>query len=233
MRTSNLHHHRPVRASRSAAFTLVELLVVITIVIALAALVFTLTNRARLAAAKATGINQMRSIGVAASSWASDNGRTEPFFFTNGTGDFPHESGGGGSKFTPGNPAKALYNVHDPDSGYLQNPGDFFSPLVKATPPSREDYDPRNASEKQIWGTYAWVHPYMTAATRGSRYPEISATFPAKVNRAAEGRYMMSESYAFSEPKFKKQIFHALMIDGSIEAIAESAEGYNKWKSGN
>lgn len=217
--------------SERPAFTLVELLVVVIVVITLAALLFTLNSRMRLAAARSGSITQMRSIGVAATSWASDNGRTEPFYFSNGTGDYPHEAGGGSSKFTPGNPAKALYHRDDPDSGYLQQPADFFSPLVKAEVPSRGVYDPSQASSKTIWGTYAWFHPYMTAASRGSRYPEVSGTFPDRVHRGAEGRYLMSESYAYSQPRFEKQIYHALMIDGSVESIAESEEGFNLWKS--
>lgn len=212
---------------------MIELLVVIVIVATLAVLIFTLSGRARMSAARVAAVNQMRGIGMAAASWASDRGRIEPFYFANGTGDFPHESAAGGSKFTPGNPAKALWNKEDPDSGYVRSPDEFFSPLTRSTPPSRHDYDPAAASTNRIWGTYGWFHPYITAASRGSRYPEISGTFPDKVNRTVEGRYMMSESYAFSEPRFGKKIYHALLTDGSVQAVAESEEDYNRWKAGN
>lgn len=77
--------------STKSGFTLVELLVVIVIVVSLASLVFILMQKANLSAAKARGIGQMRNIGVAAASWAADNGRLEPFYYANGSGDYPQE----------------------------------------------------------------------------------------------------------------------------------------------
>ncbi len=218
-------------ATWKSGFTLVELLVVIVIVATLVALVFTVTQRAKLGAAKVKAITQMRNIGVGAASWATDNSRSEPFYYSNGTGDYPQEFTGNGTKSTPGNPAIALYNTADPDSGYVQNPSDFFSPLAKAVAPSRKDYDPKKVSGTNPWGTYAWYFPFVSAANH-SRYPEIGNVLPPKVNERVSGRLMMCESYLYSTPKFDKPTYNALMSDGSISQVAESDDAFSKWKTG-
>jgi len=220
------------KVARKPGFTLVEILVIIVVVAALAVLTFKLVQRAKFSATRTTAIGQMRGIGVAAASWAADNNRPEPFYYTNGTGDYPHEYTGGSKKSVPGNPAKALYNVADPDSGYLHNPSDFFSPLVNQTLPSRKDYDPTTASATRIWGTYTWYYPFVSAAER-ARYPEIGNVFPSKVNARVAGRLLMCESYMHSTPKFDKQTYNALMVDGSVQSVAENEEAFNKWKAGN
>lgn len=227
------------RITRDAGFTLVELLIVILIVVTLAVLVFTTTQKVKLNAAKVNGVRQMRNIGVAAAVCAADNSRTEPFYHSNGTVDNPNEclqSFFGNSKITPGNPGMALYNTADPDSGYVQNPADFFSPLVKATIPTRVNYNPKNASNTNPWGTYAWYYPFVSKADSGL-YPSIDGkmNFPAKVNPNASGRLMMCENYdsAFNfTPRFGKTIYNALMSDGSVRQVAESDDAFTKWKNG-
>lgn len=218
--------------STKSGFTLVELLVVIVIVVSLASLIFILMQRANLSAAKTRGIGQMRNIGVAAASWAADNGRLEPFYYANGSGDYPQEWTGKATKVTPGNPPRALYNMEDPDSGYVQNPADFFSPLAKETAPSRKDYDPQKSSVTRPWGTYTWYFPFVSEPNRAGRYSEIRGELPAKVNERVSERLLMCECYAISKPKFGKPIYHALLSDGSIQSVAESDDAFNKWKRG-
>jgi len=173
----------------------------------------------------------MRNIGVAAATWAAENSRSETFLHSYGTGDYPQEFQGSGTKSTPGNPGIALYNVTDPDSGYLQNPGDFFSPLTNATAPTRIDYDPKKASSTKPWGTYSWYYPFISAANH-SRYPEIGSGLPAKVNQRVSGRLMMCESYVISKPKYAKPIYNALLSDGSVSQVAESDAAFNRWRTG-
>lgn len=122
--------------------------------------------------------------------------------------------------------------MEDPDSGYVQNPGDFFSPLAKETAPSRKDYDPKKSSVTRPWGTYTWYFPFVSEPNRAGRYPEIRGELPAKVNERVSGRLMMCECYAISKPKFGKPIYHALLSDGSIQSVAESDDAFNKWKRG-
>ena len=224
---------------RQPGFTLVELLVVVTIIIVLAALSFMLSSRSKWSAAKVAAINQMRNIGVAATSWGADQGVFEPFYFANGTGTYPSESGGGSSVFAPGNPAMALYNKDSPSSGYITDRSIFFSPLVKYKVPPLATYNPSKASATAIWGTYAWVHPFVESSKRTGR--QLSAIsnnqgqeVESPINPGIEGRFVMSESYddANFPPKFGKKIYNALMIDGSVQYVADSPEGLSKWRKG-
>lgn len=67
----SIHHFK-------AAFTLVELLVVITIIAVLAALLFSLASRMRNKASSAISVSNLRQIGVAIVTYASDNNSTLP-----------------------------------------------------------------------------------------------------------------------------------------------------------
>lgn len=60
------------------AFTLVELLVVITIVIVLAALLFSLTTNIRKKASSAISVSNLRKMGAAIATYATDNNSTLP-----------------------------------------------------------------------------------------------------------------------------------------------------------
>lgn len=226
-----LHPHRHVRRM---GFTLIEMLIVIVVVAALAALIFTLSRNARLAAAKVGSVNQMRSIGIAVRSWSDDKGLTEPMFYSNGTGDFPHEGQSNGKAVTPGNPARALFNHMERESSYIDDPAVFFSPLVETAVPAPDKYRPDQANETNIWGTFAWLHPFVPVERRNGFQKAALGTghSPGKVRPAIEGRFMMSESYAFRKPKFDKEIFHALMIDGSVQHAGDSADVWKLWKEG-
>jgi len=57
--------HKPMKAKRPQGFTLTEILVVITVIIVLAALVFTLSSRAINSAQKAVCVSNLRGVGNA------------------------------------------------------------------------------------------------------------------------------------------------------------------------
>lgn len=230
----NPHPFTPPR-SHTSGFTLVELLVVITIIIVLAALTFSVTSKIRVAAAKTKSINQMRNIHVAVASYTADNSMIDAFYVSSPLADFWSESGNG-SKYAPGNPAIALYNAEAPESGYIQDHTIFFSPLVDYPVPDKKIYNPANASSSMAWGTYAWYYPFASQAKLvGPQVGNAKAVDPGLINKAIEGRYMMSESYpsvAGSSPKFGKKIYHALMNDGSIQYVADNIVAYEKWRQG-
>lgn len=62
----------------NAAFTMVELLVVITIIVVLALLSFSLASRLRLKASSAISTSNLRQVGTAIATYASDNNSTLP-----------------------------------------------------------------------------------------------------------------------------------------------------------
>jgi prepilin-type N-terminal cleavage/methylation domain-containing protein len=61
------------RVNRHRGFTLVELLVCITIIIVLAALVFSITGKIRASAQQATAMSSLRQIGIANVAYSSEN----------------------------------------------------------------------------------------------------------------------------------------------------------------
>ena len=67
----SIHHFK-------AAFTLTEILVVITIIAVLATLLFSLTSRMRNKASSAISVSNLRQIGMAITTYASDNNGTLP-----------------------------------------------------------------------------------------------------------------------------------------------------------
>jgi prepilin-type N-terminal cleavage/methylation domain-containing protein/prepilin-type processing-associated H-X9-DG protein len=113
----------PITAARRAArgFTLVELLVVITIIVVLAAITFTVTTRVRDQAVTATDTGKFRQVGIALQSIAQDN-----------NGIIPH---GNMSKDTDGNFLYPGAVIPGTDSGQ----GDrfnFHEMIDRAFPPS-------------------------------------------------------------------------------------------------
>lgn len=66
------------RVHRRAGYTLVELLVAVVIVAALAAVVFAIVTRVRISAKNAATLGTLRQVGIAATSWMGDNNNFYP-----------------------------------------------------------------------------------------------------------------------------------------------------------
>lgn len=226
------HRHA---VSRPTGFTLVELLVVLGIITVLALLSIVGVDRMRLAAAKSRSISQMKNISVGIAMWMGDKSSTEPFFMADGTGDYPHESRRY-SDFRPGNPAMALYRTDDPGAGYVQDFNTFFSPLAKLalTAPTLSTYDPAQASETRLWGTYHYVYPYVTDARMTSRQRALGVTAVGAASEAVNGKLMLTEFYRddWCPPKHGKRIYHALLSDGSVRYVADNDAAWGAWKRG-
>lgn len=216
--------------SSHRGFTLVELLVVITIVVALAALSVLALNRTRFAAAKATTVSQLRQISIAVNVWAQENNNGEPFYVGNTSADMSHEcKAGDNPKLAPGNPAKALYSIDSPADGYLTDHTLFFSPLVNAKAPDRKDYHPEAADPTNLWGTYAWYYPSTTTPTARQK-AAIAGYNALSISRAADKKLLMATDYINRNPKWE-QVYLALMLDGSVNQVAETQAGWIKWKN--
>lgn len=219
--------------SRSG-FTLIEILVVITIVVVLAALTATWSTNIRRSAAATRSVGQMRQISAAIATYAADNSMPDYFYVSTPVADYWNEAGTG-TKYNPGNPARALYNAESPESGIIQDHTVFFSPLVDFEVPDRLKYNPAKASKESAWGTFAWFYPFVGNSEKfeGAQRSHAKVVSGEPVNPRIEGRYMMSESYpSVTGPKYGKKIYHALMSDGSIQYVADSLEAYEKWRRG-
>ena len=173
---------------------------------------------------------------MAVATYTADNAMMDAFYVSSPVADYWSETGNG-SKYNPGNPAIALYNAESPESGIIQDPSVFFSPLVDYPAPDRQTYNPRNASSSSAWGTYAWFYPYVGDSSKfvGPQRAYARPVTTESVTPKIEGKYMMSESYpsvSTSGPKFGKKIYHALLNDGSVQYVAESLAAYERWRRG-
>ena len=211
---------------RPAGFTLVELLVVITIIIVLASLIFIGAQRAMASAHKTRTISQMREIGVAVASWAAENNNNEPMYFRDGSGDSSSEStpalSTANHKFCAGNPAILLYNKTSPADSYLPNHRAFFAATQKWVIPEENDYDPLQASPAKLWGTFMWVYPSVPADQRTERQKTImrSSAYPT-VSRQAYDNALMFNDYSFAKRKYPNdKSYYALFRDSSVRNVA-------------
>lgn len=71
--THHLSHLCPTKGKPQQGFTLVELLVTITIIVTLAALVFAVTGRVRTQAQQANAVSSLRQIGIANVAYSAEN----------------------------------------------------------------------------------------------------------------------------------------------------------------
>ncbi len=212
--------------TRASGFTLVELLVVITIIVVLASLVFVAAQKGMASANKSRTVSQMREIGVAVATWAAENNNNEPMYFRDGSGDSSSEAtpalSAGDRKICAGNPAILLYNKETPSEGYLQKPSAFFAATQKYNVPSDKDYDPSKASTGNLWGSFMWVYPSVPAEERTERQKTImrSSSY-ATVGRQAYNNLLMFNDYSFAKPKYPKdKSYYALFRDTSVRNVA-------------
>jgi prepilin-type N-terminal cleavage/methylation domain-containing protein len=215
---------------RNSGFTLVELLVVITIIVVLASLVFLGAQRGMASANKSRTVSQMREIGVAVATWAAENNNNEPMYFRDGSGDSSTEAtpalNVADRKICAGNPAILLYNKTSPGEGYLQKPGAFFAAIQTWDIPSEEDYDPSRASTSAPWGSFMWVYPSVPADERTDRQKAImrSSSYTA-VGRQAYNNCLMFNDFSFAKRKYPKdKSYYALFRDTSVRNVAPSGD---------
>jgi len=133
-------------------FTIVELLVVVSIIVLLIAMLLPALGKARNEVRIANCLSNLRQVGAAVTAYMTDHIMDEPWRFADGSGDHPHESGSNDAHGRPGTPARALTLWGD----YLPDGRAFFCPTV---PIDYETYyQPRpDHSFTQFHGTYSWL----------------------------------------------------------------------------
>lgn len=216
--------------SSRSGFTLVELLVVITIIVVLAGLVFVGAQRGMASANKSHTVSNMRDIGAAVAVWAAENNNNEPMYFRDGSGDSSNESTPALSvanhRFCAGNPAKLLYNKTSPADGYLQDPTTFFAATQKWTVPPLSEYDPSETSATELWGSFMWVYPSVPATERTQRQQSImrSSSYTT-VSREAYDNALMFNDYSYAKRKYSNdKSYFALFRDSSVRNVAQNGD---------
>jgi len=212
--------------TKSLGFTLVELLVVITIIAVLASLAFLGALRGMASANKSRTVSQMREIGVAVATWAAENNNNEPMYFRDGSGDSSSEStpalSATNHKFCAGNPAILLYKREVPAESYLPKPSSFFAKTQKWTVPADHEYDPTRTSITNLWGSFMWVYPSVPADDRTERQKSImrSSSYTA-VGRQAYNNLLMFNDYSHAKAKYPKdKSYFALFRDTTVRNVA-------------
>jgi type II secretory pathway pseudopilin PulG len=224
MKQTPARHTSRARQSRKHGFSLMEVLITIAIIIVLGALSMIGVQRMRFSAAQASAINQMRQIGTAAISWGAERNNAEPFYVSNGTGDYCDESNSGPNPaLSPGNPAKLLYNTADPDQGYVTDHQLFFSGLVKITAPQRRLYKPAEAAPGKQWGSYVWYYPFTRTKTPKQSSASGQNLGSVRVSPQLENKLVMMTDYSRGKPVWDK-VYLALLVDGTVRALTNGEE---------
>lgn len=203
---------------------MVELLVTISLILVLAAMSMIGIQRVRFSAAKASAINQMRQVGIAAITWGAEKNQGEPFYVANGSGDYCDESEPGPTPaLAPGNPARLLYNAQDPDQGYVTDHTLFYSGLVRTPAPARKQYIPDQVSPGKSWSTYVWYYPFATTKTSKQSSASGQNLGSVRVSPSLDGKLMMMTDYSRGKPKWEKA-YMALLADGTVRALTRGEE---------
>ena len=200
-------------------FTLIELLVVIAIIALLVALLLPSLWRANFLAKEAVCASHLSSVGRAVAMYLADRERDQPWIFSNGSGDHPHE--GHKERNLPGNPA----NVLVPD---FVLPQMLFSPLAPVT---YEEHYQQNPTSGKYWGTYCWRF-YKITRFEDPDYPGLHGNDIRYVNPYTDSVVMTDTDGGFwSKLGYEEGWFHyhALMLDSSVQFITRDAMESRRW----
>ncbi len=213
------------RARVRHAFTLIELLVVIAIIALLITLLVPSLTRAVIVAKEAVCSVHLHNVMKAVYEYQEEqNEGGEPWLFSNGSGDHPHEGGNMGKQ--KGNPAKVLI----PDFGREEW---LFCPLAPVNAREHFALNP-SRSRNTYWGSYVWR--YKNIPRHKDKYwPSHHASDIRYANPIAEEVIMTDvQGYFWTNRGFQEPWFHfnVLMLDSSVQLITRDSWTSRVWMWG-
>ena len=206
---------------RRKAFTLVEMLLVVSIIVVLISLLLPSLQKSRGQARVALCKNQLHQIHTAIYEYKMRYQMRRPWHFANGSGDYPHESGHSATR--PGTPARALHLL----TKILSDGKLFFCPDVPID--YEQYYHPTpNSSFTKFHGTYAYHYPHVRSADDAS--PGGNGLVWS--NPISKDLIMIDNSNnTWSTWGFPYQFEHynALMLDGRVDYVSSNASYVVEW----
>ncbi len=207
------------RTRTSKAFTLVELLVVVSIIMLLLSLLTPSLQSARRLAREVTCASQMSQVSRAIPLYQRDWKLAEPWRFDNASGDYPWESGHSAG---PGTIAAALTPVVATGKGphYLPKADILFCPLAPLNYDDHYERLPPNNGQT-FAGTYSW---HFKKAKKGDDPIWTSRSSILYSNDDSRDLLMIDTNnrtwagYGFT-PRYPSH-YNALFIGGDVQMIS-------------
>ena len=207
---------------KTSGFTLIELLMVIAIMSLLVSLLLPSLAFVTRLAKESVCVQHLHGIGNAIHIYQAELDEIDPWLFSNGSGDHPHEGRNMGRQ--RGNPAKVLV------PSFLVQPKMLFCPLAPVTFEQHYEQTPQRGNNT-FWGSYCWRFRNIPR-NEDPYWPKHHASDIQYANRVAEEVVMTDvqafywTNYGFKEPWFH---FNVLMLDNSTRLITRDGPTSRKW----
>jgi len=199
------------------AFTIIELLVAITVIAVLLVIASSVATRAITASKMTLNTKNLRSIGVTVMAYASDHAGTIPPQ-TQGTSRITTIS----YNLSSGAAPRKMYTgsswgvAGQGTSDYISSPAMFYSPFVPDFGGNRERFpqDPK--------GTFyvAYMYYYMPRVDETGRAPIVSGLYNDRLTESSSAPLYSDILFSASErSRFKGTRFSVIYLDGHIETF--------------
>ena len=222
---------------RNTAFTLIEILVVVSIIALLASLLMPALRGAKHLAMEAGCRSQLHQVSTAIGLYMVDHQTHEPWRFNGDSVDAAHESS---RNRQPGNPARAL--TANPATGagptFLPDGRPFFCPLVPIT---YDEHFERSPPYDYVtyWGTYTWYYrkvrfaddPQASPNPQADRVPYHSRIYYSN-DISADLLMMDTRAVIWSDRGFgtvPSEHYNALMLGGDVRMVSRDWNYMNWW----
>lgn len=207
--------------SRHRAFTLIEMLLVVSIIVMLIAILLPSIQQSRGIARVAVCANQLHQVHSAIHIYQSTHRMRRPWQFANGSADYPHESGSGTGK--PGTPARALVV----NTKILPDARLLFCPDIPAK--YETIYNPAPAeSFVQFHSTYTYHYQKVrvaddaTPSGNGILWANPISKDLIMLDAAASSWASWGYPYSYTH-------YNALMLDGEVKMVTRDANTIAIW----